>query len=290
MESVLILGATGMLGRALVAEARRRNFAAVGLARTGAGIDADIADGDLLTATVARVRPHIVINSAAMTSIDACENDPGRAYAVNARPAALLAPVADRLDTYFVQVSTDHFFTGDGARRHGEADSVTLVNEYARTKFAGERFTLTNSRALVVRTNVVGFRYRPGEPTFAEWVLQSLQQRHPITLFDDFFTSSIDVWQFAGALFDILPMRPCGILNIASSQVSSKKAFVDALAARLGLAVEQCASGTVRSLQGVPRAESLGLDVARAEHMLGRPLPDLASVVERLARQYREAA
>ncbi len=57
-----------------------------------------------------------------------------------------------------MQISTDHYFCGQGDLKHDESAPVTLLNEYARTKYAGEAFALTNPEACVIRTNVVGFR------------------------------------------------------------------------------------------------------------------------------------
>ena len=285
---VLILGSTGMLGRALSTEGRRRNNSVVGMARSGADINGDIADSDRLTTALAASRPDIVINSAAMTSVDGCEHNPGHAYLVNARAAGVLAEAAGKLGAYLVQISTDHYFTGDGERMHDEAEPVRLLNEYARTKYAGEQFTLINPGALVVRTNVVGFRRHPANPTFVEWVIRSLQQQSPMTLFDDYYVSSIDVGHLSSALFDLLPSRPSGVLNVAACRVSSKRAFVEALANRLDLPTGHCRSGSVRSMPGTLRAESLGLDVSKAEQLLGRALPDLQGVVDRLIQEYRE--
>lgn len=288
VTKVTILGATGMLGRAMAAEGRRRRHSVIGIARSGADINIDVGNADELDAALICTQPDIVINCAAMTGVDACENDPGRAYLVNARPASILAESAAKLGAYMIQISTDHFFSGDGAVLHGEAAPVTLLNEYARTKYAGEAFALTDPGALVVRTNVVGFRGQAGNPTFVEWVIHALRHRLPVTLFDDYFTSSIDVGQFSAALFDLLPARPSGVLNIGACRASSKKEFVEALAKGLDLPTEHCAAGSVRSLSGAPRAESLGLDVSRVEQLLGRALPDLRDVVDSLSQEYRE--
>src|SRR5208282_4697226 len=106
---VLILGVTGMLGRALSAEARRRESRVVGIAHNGADINGDIADADWLATTLANTRPDIVINSAAITSVDVCERDPGYAYLVNARAAGVLSEATGKIGAYLVQISTDHY-------------------------------------------------------------------------------------------------------------------------------------------------------------------------------------
>ena len=86
--TILVLGATGMLGRVLVDEARRRGLDAVGAARRGADIALDLADGRAVRETLARVRPDVVINAAALIDHGECEAHPDAAYAINARAVA----------------------------------------------------------------------------------------------------------------------------------------------------------------------------------------------------------
>jgi dTDP-4-dehydrorhamnose reductase len=222
--------------------------------------------------------PSAIINCAALTDLAACEERPGDAYAINARLPALLAELSIERDLGFVHISSDHYFTGEGAARHDESAGVRLLNEYARTKYAGEAFALAAPAALVVRTNIVGLRGWPGRPTFAEWALQALQDSRPISLYDDFFTSSMHARACAAAVLDLLARGVMGLLNVASSQVSSKREFVAALAAAAGLDLALAGTGSVRELSP-RRAESLGLDVSRAQELLGRRLPGLDETV-----------
>jgi len=82
--------------------------------------------------------------------------------------------------------------------------------------------------------------------------------------------------------------RPAGVLNLASSQVASKKEFIEAFALRGGFDLKAMLSGSVSKISGVKRAESLGLNVSRAENLLGYALPDLKAVVEALYVRLRE--
>lgn len=276
-----------MLGQALMAEGAKRHADIIGLARSGADINIDICNDEVLRRTLSEVQPSVVINAAAITSLDACECDPGKAYAVNARAVSVISEITRCNETYLIQISTDHYYTDDEVRRHAENDPVHLFNEYARTKYAGECFALNSGDSLVVRTNIVGFRGR-GAFTFVEWVIQMLMERSPATLFDDFYSSSIDVGSFSKALFDLLKSRPTGILNLASSEVKSKKEFIEAFAKVVGLNVEHCGVGSVLKLSGTRRGESLGLDVSKAEVVLGYSLPDMKAVINSLAHEYRQ--
>jgi dTDP-4-dehydrorhamnose reductase len=277
-----------MLGQALSLELRRAGHPVGGFARANADFNIDATNDAMLLHALTEFDPAIVVNAAAITSLDACERDPGGAYRVNARLPAVLANFCGGRGRRLVQISTDHYFDGDGRRRHDELAPVTLKNEYARTKFAGEAFASTCPDHLVVRTNIVGFRGWPDRPTFLEWALKALRASEPMTLYDDFHTSSLDVTSFAAVLRGLLALPTRGLLNVAARDVASKREFILGLAGRLGLDTTACRDGSVRSLAGVPRAASLGLDVTEAERILNHALPDTNAVLDVLARQYEE--
>lgn len=162
---------------------------------------------------------------------------------------------------------------------------MTLVNEYARTKFAGEAFAARAPGALVVRTNIAGLRGWAGEPTFAEWAFDALTRRKPLELFYDFHTSTIDTTSFSTALFDLVEAGATGTINLAARTVTSKRDFMRRLAAALGITLDWDHGTSVRRLP-TPRAESLGLDVSKAERVLGRLLPDTDEVCRNLVLQW----
>jgi dTDP-4-dehydrorhamnose reductase len=288
LPMLLVLGSTGLLGQAVMAEARVRAIPCLGVARSGADRDVDLSDDASLEALVRELRPATIVNCVAITSLELCEADPGLAFAVNAGIPGLLAQLAGELAAKLVHISTDHYFTGDGRRAHAEDAEVKLVNEYARSKYAGEGLALADATALVVRTNIVGLRRWPGRPTFLEWALAAIESDATMVLFDDFFTSSISVRACARAILDLAKLGAIGLLNVASSQVSSKRELVLALAQRLRCELHNAQAGSVREL--LPkRAESLGLDVTRAQELLGRSLPDLSATVTELAGDLRGA-
>lgn len=285
---LLVVGSTGMLGQSLMVEARQRGAKVAGMARNGAELTADITDDGLIRKIICDLKPKVLINTAALTDLSECETRPERAYLINARAAGVLAECCRITGTYFIQVSTDHYYTGDGQTKHSETDPVRLVNEYARTKYAGEAFALTNRASLVVRTNIIGFRHNREKPTFVEWAIKTLRAGTDMTLFGDYFTSSVHVKQFSKILLDLLPHRPNGILNIASSEVSSKQRLIIGIANKLGYSLENCREGKVNNGGGIPRAESLGLDVTKAEFLIGGQMPSFEDVLQSIIDEYKE--
>jgi dTDP-4-dehydrorhamnose reductase len=276
---LMVLGGTGLAGRAIMAAAQRRGLSAIALARRG-DLAVDIRNADALRQTLTQTAPKAIVNAAAMVSIPACQHDPAAAWLINARPAAILADYARATAARLVHISTDHYYTGDGRRRHGEGDPIWLVNDYARVKYAAEGFALTSPSALVLRTNFVGWPSSTGG-SLAEWAMGVIEGDLPADLFDDQFVSCLDVWTLADCVLDLAFGDAVGLLNLGASEVFSKAAFVLALAKALNRPLSRAKIGKVGA-QATPRADSLGLDVRQAERILGRPLPTLDGVITNL--------
>jgi len=286
-RKILVLGSTGMFGRELYREAIERGYNVRGAARRSADVSLDLMDGKAIHDLITLLKPDIVINSAAIIAHKVCEEKPDLAYKINARAVDFVANASRKTGARFVQISTDHFFSGDRTKLHDEAASVRLLSEYARTKFAGEAFALNCPGALVMRTNVTGFRNSGGVRSFIEWVFDALRSPNQINLFNDYYTSTLSTHQAAMALFDLLETDVSGRINVACREVSSKQAFVEKVADRMGLHIDHAQSISVH--EGLAkRADSCGLDVTRAESVLGYQLPVLDAVVEQLVSEYEE--
>ena len=282
----LVMGGTGMVGSALLNTLKSRGIDAVGASRSGSELAVDLRDGASLHELLDRADPSVVVNAAALVDLLGCENNPGEAYAVNAHPVAVMARWCTETGRRLVQVSTDHFWSGDGRQTHHEEAPVHLLNTYAASKFAGETLALSSPDALVLRTNVTGARGDDRRPTFYEWAVTAIEQGVEIPAFDDYYTSTLDTGSFAEALVDLVGADAKGRLNLAASEVSNKLEFIKALAKSMARDVHLKPT-SIGDLQ-ITRAESLGLDVSRAQVLLGRRLPTLVAVTARLVNGEKE--
>jgi dTDP-4-dehydrorhamnose reductase len=283
----LVLGSTGMLGQALVKELLLRGKKVIGVAQKNTDFNIDITSQIQLIEAIKTIKPDVIINAAAIVDLSYCQENTRQCYLLNAKPSAWLSRYCANHNLQYVYISTDHYFSGDLDLKHNEHANTEPRNWYALTKYMGEQFTRLNPDAMIVRTNIVGFRHHNTAKTFVEWAIQSIENRAPIILFDDYYTSSIDVKTFSSALCDIISQNVRGIINIASSQVASKKVFIEALAARLNLSLKCASTGSVTQINdGIERNESLGLDVTYAEKLLGYSLPALKDVINNLANEY----
>ena len=280
MVDVLLLGATGTLGQEFARQLKHAGKTIESVARKNAMTNLDIKDGERLLALLDKKKPQLTINCCAMVDVAGCEVDPDLALAINATPAGHIAKWAAEYQRDFIQISTDHYYVGKGRFRSREVDAVTLVNAYATSKFSGERLALQYEKSLVIRTSILGERGW-GNATFFEWAMQSVLSNASVTLFDDAYTSSIDIHNLVHIVLRLYEQGAQGIFNIGASQVFSKKEFVLALADKLSKSFDKYETGSVLSLLPL-RPDSLGLDTSKAEFVIDRQFPSLSEVIESL--------
>jgi len=279
--SVVLLGSTGLLGGEIAMDLKGAGFSVTGLARKGTELNIDVCNTAELIRALNDLRPDVVINAAAMINLAHCENEPELAYKVNARSVSTVAEWCGEQGKNFVQISTDHLFVGQGPRLHDEFAPVTLLNEYARTKFVGEAFAATYQSALIVRTNFTGWRGLQDAPTFLEWAVSALQNQDEIIGYQNYYTSTLDTTTVARAVRELLLAGANGVFNVGAAGVTSKWEFLALLADRIGVPRSKVKPADT-PVDDVRRATNLGLDSGRAEKVLGWRFPDAGTVIDNL--------
>jgi len=129
---ILVTGAGGQVGARVVEALAGHDVLAA------ARDTLDLAKWEQVEQVVAEFAPEAVVNTAAMTNVDACERDPERAFAVNALGVRSLAQATARRRAHLVHVSTDYVFDGRAERPYDEWDAVHPLSEYGRSKWGGE--------------------------------------------------------------------------------------------------------------------------------------------------------
>lgn len=158
--NIVILGAKGQLGRALV-EALQRGETALGpidkayqshkLFAFGKE-EANIASLDQMLALAEECNPHIIFNCAAMTHVDGCETNEDLAMKINSLGARNAAMAAQKVGAKLVHISTDYVFDGNSQRPYEEWDVCNPVTVYGKSKRLGEEYVSTfSTRAFIIR-------------------------------------------------------------------------------------------------------------------------------------------
>ena len=114
----VLIGATGQLGFDLA-----RTFDLPGTLLTPAHADLDVLDARGVRETLRALRPTHVLNTAAWNAVDAAEQEPQRAFALNADAVGTLADLCQGLGTTLVHFSTDYVFDGLKRAPYSEADA-----------------------------------------------------------------------------------------------------------------------------------------------------------------------
>jgi dTDP-4-dehydrorhamnose reductase len=172
-----VLGAAGMLGRALAGEFGRRGHDVAPWRHAAA----DLTSADDCARVVANA--DLVVNAAAFTRVDDAEAHEAEAFVVNAVGPALLARACARSATRLVQISTDYVFDGAGSAPYAEDAPVRPRSAYGRTKAAGEWAVRAElPTAYIVRT---AWLYGPGGGSFPATMLRLATERETLAVVDD---------------------------------------------------------------------------------------------------------
>ncbi len=101
----------------------------------------DIGNEAVVTEFLSAQRPNVIINCAAYTAVDACEQEVQLAWRINAKGPEHLARAADRLDCRLIHVSTDYVFDGKKTvpEAYVETDATNPLSQYGKSKLAGEQ-------------------------------------------------------------------------------------------------------------------------------------------------------
>lgn len=137
MKKILITGSSGQLGKGLNAFYGEMSDVSI--------INTDIDNLDITSETsvielVTKIHPDIIINCAAHTAVDACENDEEMAFRINAIGPKNLSKAANVVGAVLVHISSDYVFDGTKEEPYVEGDQYAPQSVYGKTKLAGEEY------------------------------------------------------------------------------------------------------------------------------------------------------
>jgi dTDP-4-dehydrorhamnose reductase len=194
---ILITGSNGLLGQKLVAALR--SDPQVDFMATGRGADRspepldgryralDITREEEVDAVFDAVRPDAVIHAAAMTNVDACEQDPEQCRLQNITATEHLVRAAKRHGSRFIFLSTDFIFDG-AAGPYREEDAPAPLSVYGRSKLEGERIVMgAGLEEWAIARTIIVYGVAPGlsRSNVVLWAKQALEKGQPIQVVDD---------------------------------------------------------------------------------------------------------
>ncbi|MDE2997502.1 MAG: dTDP-4-dehydrorhamnose reductase [Gemmatimonadota bacterium] len=294
---VLIVGASGFLGRALC-DVPVRGLHRVPAARNprppfpGSDcIRVDVTDAASVAGVVSRVRPDWVINAAAEAGVDQCERNPDLARRVNVCGTRNLIRACESAGAGLVTVSTNYVFDGQ-AGPYAETDCTNPLNVYGRTKLEAEAIVLASPcHGLVVRTAVL-YGYRSGcRPNFVTWALESLRRGETIRVVTDEWANPTSVDELAVFLLGLCRREFRGVIHFAGLEFMSRYEMVRRICRCFDLNADLVVPVTSEALgQTAPRPPGAGLKLDLARKLFNPALRSFSENLKRMGAEMRGAA
>ena len=206
MKKILVTGCNGQLGREIQKE--YENDGAM-LICTDVG-DLDISDNEQVMRYVRDMQPDVIMNCAAYTAVDACENEWDLAYRINAIGPRNLAIAARETGAKLMHISTDYVFEGNAHEPYTEFDEVHPVSAYGKTKLEGERFVQQFAeRYFILRT---AWLYGEGN-NFAKTMLRLAESHDEVRVVCDQFGSPTSAAELAKVMHRLEPTENYGLFH-----------------------------------------------------------------------------
>ena len=216
VKKILILGAYGMLGRDL-----QKTFP-YGIYR---GHELDITNSIKVHDTIEKLRPDIVINSAAYTDVDGCEENRDLAFAVNGEALLPLAQACRKYDTCLIHYSSDYVFRGT-RKEYRESDIPQPINVYGKSKLLGEIHIMENIEDYrIIRTS---WLFGKWGKNFVDTMIRLSPDLPQVRVVNDQFGKPTYTQDLAQKTVEIATLDP-GIYHITNEGICSWYEFAKAI-------------------------------------------------------------
>ena len=264
---LLVTGSYGQLGKAVLAEAQAR-----GIAAEGRDMDTiDITNPEAVTTWISSARPRIIVNCAAYTAVDDCEEHESEARGVNATAVGYLADACNATGSTLIQISTDYVFDGTATRPYREDDPVAPAGAYGRTKLLGELAAQTAADHLIVRT---AWLYGHGGRHFVGAIRRQIESgNRKLKVVADQRGSPTFCDDLAAAILDLAATGATGTVHATNTGITSWHGFATEIVRLLGAEADVVPVRTEEFPRPAPRPQYSGLDTSRLEQLVGHRLP-----------------
>lgn len=236
---ILIVGAGGMVGSALTSLLGTR---AVPLTRA----QCDITDVDGVSRFIAQTRPVAVINCAAITNVDLCEQDPALADAVNTIAVSQLANLCKANSCTLIHFSTDYVFDGEGSTPWSEADPRHPINVYGASKARSEEAIESSPTDYIIAR--VQWVFGRGRRNFIQDTAAKLQAGQEVLAFEDQWGGPGFSRDIARMIVELYEGGHRGLFHVTNSGYDSRLGIAHEIARQMKIASPHITAVQMKSL------------------------------------------
>lgn len=239
-RKIILTGATGLFGSNVIRKFKNKNNLILWGHKKKIKIQGhEIHKVDLtnfleLKKKLKKIKPKVIIHSAALTNVDLCEQEVVKAYNFNSKVTENLAILCKKLKIKMIYLSSDQIYNGK-KRAYKEDDKISPINIYGLTKFLGESYIRSNlKKFLIIRTNFFGLGTK-SRKSLSDFILDNLKKKRKIYMYTDVFFNPLYVGSLIEYIFKLESLNLTGIFNLTSDQKISKYRFAVNIAKKFKL-------------------------------------------------------
>ena len=278
---VLITGSNGLLGQKLLHKLRvdeEINLVAISRGKNRVSekngytyFDLDITDNDEVERVIVEQMPDVVINTAAMTNVDMCEDKKDACDALNVNAVQYLADACQKIDAHLIQISTDFIFDGEDGP-YTEEDKPNPLSYYGLSKLKSEQLLQAHTvKWTIVRTIIVfGTGEKLSKGNIVLWAKGALEKGDPLNIIDDQFRAPTLAEDLADACILAAKKKAYGIFNASGKDIMSVYEMVERIRKYYGLDTTNLSRISTSILnQKAKRPPKTGFILNKAKSVLG---------------------
>lgn len=238
-KTILVTGSNGLLGQKLV-HLLKEKYAVIATSKGGCLISnqsnftyhsLDITDEVSIAKIFEKYKPEVVINTAAMTNVDGCEDEKELCDKINVSAVEFLANACEQYNSHFIHISTDFIFDGENGP-YSENDTANPLSYYGLSKWKSEQ-VLQQSRCkwTILRTIILyGIAENLQRNNIVLWGRKALKDGQELNIIDDQFRSPTLAEDLAEACRLALEKQATGIYNASGKDIMSIYEMVERMA------------------------------------------------------------
>ncbi len=276
---LLVTGASGLLGHKVAQLALKKGHEIYSIYKEhsinlGTPIKLDLTGQSEVFKVISRLKPELVIHTAAYTDVDGCEINKDLAWKVNAEATKHVAMASTSTGAHLTYVSTDYIFDGEKGF-YTEDDSPNPISYYGYTKLRGEEFVKEHAKEwCIARASVIYGWSQTQKLNFATWLINNLNQGKEVKVLIDQYVSPTLNTNLAGMLLDIAERKIIGTLHTAGATRVSRHEFALKLAEVFNLNMDMIKPAKTDEMSWrAKRPKDSSLNISKASSLLNaKPL------------------
>jgi len=276
-RTVAILGGKGMLGTDLAETCRQENLEV----KVFDLPEFDITSHQQLEQVVNPTQT--IVNCAAYTDVNGAENESELAYKVNAEAVGQLGALVKETNGWLLHISTDFVFDGKLNRLYVETDAPSPINEYGRSKLAGEQLLIESGcRNCIIR---IQWTYGLHGENFVTKLIQHAKTNKTLKVVDDQIGSPTATTEIVKVICRLLPKKPEGIFHFASAGYISRYEMAKFIFEKLSMDVELLPCKSSDYATAAARPLNSRFDCSKIRALLHEHIAPWQMPLERFLRQ-----